>query len=85
MSKMYRRWKMHKKGKMKVSFREYRRSRHSIQKICKKHDKYNSIIKSLPLHKNDFSNIAKYLYMLFPEEKIYTGNLRNFQNKEEQP
>lgn len=65
MSKMYRSWKMHEKGKMKTSFREYRRSRHSIQKMCKKYDKYNSMVKSLPLYKRDF------------------GNLRNFQNKEE--
>lgn len=62
MSKRYRKWKMYNKGKMKTSFREYRRLRRSIQKLVKKEYRFRSMIYSLPIHiKNDWFNMAKFI------------------------
>ena len=86
MGKVFRKWKDSRPpwDRRKRTFRRYRQFKHKIQSKWKKGQKYMRITSSLPYHlRTDFDMAVKVMKKLYSEEemKCYTGNLKNFREK----
>ena len=86
MGKVFRKWKDSRPpwDRRKRTFRRYRQLKHKIRSNWKRGQKYMRIISSLPYHlRTDFGMAVKVMKKLYSEEEMkgYTGNLRNFREK----